>query len=791
MTPTSSVRRPAGIPAAAWSRPIGLPVEHPSRPRTDYPIIDDGPFQGVPLGGIGAGTIGRTYRGDFARWHLEPGRHRYEPLPANMFSVYMRQGDRTVVQALWTEAPRTFLQAWRWRYPIGAGTYYALYPRAWFVYDWDRFPARLTVEQFSPIIPHNYRESSYPVALFLWTAENPTDEPLTLGILFTWQNLLGRGQEQDFLAGHVNQARRETLDAGEMVGVLLQDGGEAVTEGWQGSFAIAALQTPGVRVTYRSRFRVNGDGAELWDDFAADGRLDNRDDATPSTMGEIIGAGIAVTFDLAPGERRQVPIVLAWDLPIAQFGEGDRWYRRYTAFFGVSGRNAWAIAREGLTRYADWREQIIAWQQPILEDPARPDWYKQALFNELYFIADGATAWVTGPVDGTPDDPAEMGHFAQIECYDYPYYETLDVRFYGSFPLLMLWPALEKQVMRDFIPTVQQTDPTLRRIVSNGAQAPRKVAGAVPHDLGMPSEAPWRRTNAYDFQDANLWKDLNSKFVLLLYRDYRATGDRSLVEAGWPAVQVALDYLKGFDRDGDGLPENDGLPDQTYDTWPMRGASAYCGGLWMAALEAAVEMARLVGDETAARRYAGWLAQAQVSYEAKLWNGRYYDYDTDGSHRDSLMADQLAGQWYADLCGLPPVVPDDHVRSALEAIYQANVLGFAGGQMGAVNGTRPDGSVDRSADQAEEVWTGVTYGLAAFLLQRGMEEAAWRTAWGVYRVTYETGGLWFRTPEAWDEQGRFRASMYMRPGAIWAIEWALSKDMGNHHFSEPLPPPAI
>ncbi|RMF28867.1 MAG: hypothetical protein D6759_14995, partial [Chloroflexi bacterium] len=292
-----------------------------------------------------------------------------------------------------------------------------------------------------------------------------------------------------------------------------------------------------------------------------------------------------------------------------------------------------------------------------------------------------------------------------------------------------------------------------------GADPLRRLAGA-DHRL---AEAPWRRTNAYDFQDANLWKDLNSKFVLLLYRDYRATGDRSLVEAGWPAVQAALDYLKGFDRDGDGLPENDGLPDQTYDTWPMRGASAYCGGLWMAALEAAVEMARLVGDGTAARRYADWLTQAQASYEARLWNGRYYDYDTDGSHHDSLMADQLAGQWYADLCGLPPIVPDDHVRSALEAIYRANVLSFAGGQMGAVNGTRPDGSVDRSADQAEEVWTGVTYGLAA-----------WRTAWGVYHVTYETGGLWFRTPEAWDEQGRFRASMYMRPGAIWAMEWVLS-----------------
>ena len=40
------------------------------------------------------------------------------------------------------------------------------------------------------------------------------------------------------------------------------------------------------------------------------------------------------------------------------------------------------------------------------------------------------------------------------------------------------------------------------------------------------------------------------------------------------------------DRDGDGLPEHDGIPDQTYDTWPMHGPSAYGGSLWLAALRA-------------------------------------------------------------------------------------------------------------------------------------------------------------------------------------------------------------
>lgn len=42
---------------------------------------------------------------------------------------------------------------------------------------------------------------------------------------------------------------------------------------------------------------------------------------------------------------------------------------------------------------------------------------------------------------------------------------------------------------------------------------------------------------------------------------------------------------------------------------------------------------------------------------------------------------------------------------------------FEGGNMGAINGTRPDGSKDISSCQSEEFWVGVTYGLAANMIQ--------------------------------------------------------------------------
>ncbi|MFZ0433006.1 MAG: GH116 family glycosyl-hydrolase [Candidatus Acidiferrales bacterium] len=70
------------IPKAAWQRPIGLPLANPGTARVPG-MIDDGAWQGAPVGGFGSGTFSRTYRGDFARWHVKAGVHKYETPYAN------------------------------------------------------------------------------------------------------------------------------------------------------------------------------------------------------------------------------------------------------------------------------------------------------------------------------------------------------------------------------------------------------------------------------------------------------------------------------------------------------------------------------------------------------------------------------------------------------------------------------------------------------------------------------------------------------------------------------------
>lgn len=91
--------------------------------------------------------------------------------------------------------------------------------------------------------------------------------------------------------------------------------------------------------------------------------------------------------------------------------------------------------------------------------------------------------------------------------------------------------------------------------------------------------------------------------------------------------------------------------------------------------------------------------------------------------------------------------------------------------MGAVNGYI-NGATDEFTIQSMEVWTGVTYALAATMIQEGMIEEAFKTAGGMYKSMNELFGLAFSTPEALYEHKYYRAVGYMRPLSIWSMQIA-------------------
>ncbi|GLT68595.1 hypothetical protein SLA2020_408090 [Shorea laevis] len=804
---------------------------------------------GVPLGGMGSGSISRGFRGEFRQFQITPGSCDASPVMANQFSIFISRdgGNKKYASVLAPgqheglgKANDHGISSWDWNLSGQHSTYHALFPRAWTIYDGEPDPdLKVSCRQISPFIPHNYKDSSLPTAVFVYTLVNTGKERAKVSLLFTWANSIGG--ISDLSGDHVNEP---FIGEDGVSGVLLHH--KTTKANPPVTFAVAACETQNVNVTVLPCFGLSEGSSvtakEMWSTMMRDGQFDcanfNCGPSMPSSPGETVCAAVSASAWVEPHGKCTVAFALAWSSPKIKFLKGSIYNRRYAKFYGTSERAALHLVHDALTNYKRWEEEIEKWQSPILKDERLPEWYKFTLFNELYFLVAGGTVWIdsslpeenlknnqrqltavennakvteaevncrcssvsehtiacgfngsasTGNRGNTnhpiqplklldvQDDSGDVGRFLYLEGVEYIMWCTYDVHFYASFALLMLFPKIELNIQRDFAKAVLSEDGRKVKFLAEGKWGIRKVRGAVPHDLG--THDPWNEMNAYNIHDTSKWKDLNPKFVLQVYRDFTATGDMSFGVDVWPAVRTAMEYMEQFDRDNDDLIENDGFPDQTYDTWTVHGVSAYCGCLWLAALQAAAAMALQVGDKFFAEQCKMKFLSVKTAFEAKLWNGSYFNYDSgSSSNSTSIQADQLAGQWYTASSGLPPLFDDFKIRSALQKIYDYNVMKVKGGRMGAVNGMHPNGKVDETCMQSREIWTGVTYAVAANMILARKEEQGFTTAEGIFIAGWseESYGYWFQTPEAWTIDGHFRSLMYMRPLAIWGMQWALS-----------------
>ncbi|KAL5702706.1 glucosylceramidase [Ranunculus cassubicifolius] len=831
--------------------------------------------QGVPLGGMGSGSISRGFRGEFRQLQIIPGLNEPSPILANQFSIFISRdhGNKKFASVL---APGVHedsgksdsqgISSWGWNLSGQHSTYHALFPRAWTIYDGEPDPElKISCRQISPFIPHNYRESSLPVSVFVYTLVNTGKERAQVSLLLTWANSIGGISH--VTGDHVNAP---FIAEDGVSGVLLHH--KTATDHPPVTFAIAACETQNVNVTVLPCFGLSEKShitaKDMWGTMAQNGHFDRGNFSTgpsiASSPGDTPCAAVSASTWVEAHGKCTIAFSLAWSSPKIKFSKGSTYNRRYTKFYGTSERAALNLAHDALTNYKKWEEEIEKWQNPILNDASLPEWYKFTLFNELYFLVAGGTIWIDGhspaaddksssdssrhelsnkkdidvemttakvnahhglvvehekvngvPINGVYDmiddddekmykslcdsesmdrednsecslvhisnipaplsDDEDVGRFLYLEGVEYIMWCTYDVHFYASFALLVLFPKIELSIQRDFAKAVLSEDLRKVKFLAEGNVGVRKVRGAVPHDLG--THDPWHEMNAYNIHDTSKWKDLNPKFVLQVYRDFAATGDMTFAADMWPAVCAAMEYMEQFDKDGDGLIENDGFPDQTYDAWTVHGISAYCGCLWLAALEAAAAMADQLGDTAFADKYKRRFLTAKAVFEAKLWNGSYFNYDSGSSSNSrSIQADQLAGQWYIASSGLPPLFEESKIRSSLQKIYDFNVMKVKGGRLGAVNGMHPNGKVDESCMQSREIWTGVTYGVAATMILTDMKEEAFTTAEGIFTAGWseEGYGYWFQTPEGWTVDGHYRSLIYMRPLAIWAMQWSLS-----------------
>ncbi len=744
----AKVRDFFAIPACAWQRILGDIPEN---------CASSSPDRGIALGGFGAGNFMYSLSGAFGPWALEVT--EYDPLwlPEAAFHIYEKpKGGPVKVRSLSTN--NAMKPAWD-RLKVGEAKYYVLQPKGWTSYY--NFSSDISSEFFSPIIAQNYKETSYPTAVWQWRLHNPTSKNVDLAVMFTWPQPPFMKQTRQ---GFHNYLREKD----GLVGVVLKASDAKNTPETQNSeWCVATKKEKGVTVSCAVSWNKDGDGSDIWNDFKDDGILCNQKlDESNSA------AAISIKVSLGPNETKIIPIALSWDYPVVKFknvtGDGTEWWKRYTEYFGRDSDNSFDIASETLTRYAEWEKQIDAWMGPVLNSPEYPSWLKTAAFNELYYTQFGGSFWEAGIKSGHGGEEFRNLHpednkFFVMECRTYLWAGTFDVRHYNSIIYAKFWPVVEKETLKIVADAIMYFD-SLHQ---------------TPHDFGASWNDPFFAFDDYNTRYAK-WKDLHSKFIQQVWRYYYMYKDKEFLDYVWPACKATYGFMKTTDSDKDFLPNNNGS-DNTYDSFGLYGTSILCGGLWVGALEAMEQMA-IIEKDPLLPEIKDWLANARNNLNLQLWNqaGGYYNMDTEGKHTNAVMSDGLNGQRYCESFGLGDILPKDRMKSHFQKVYQTCVVpltdftGDAVGDVGAMNALKDDGGY-LGLGQSDEVWTGTTYFLAAGMYKAGLKEEALTTAYGVYYTTYENeaSAYWFNTPEAWNAQGLnprpSNPEQYQRPRAVWEL----------------------
>lgn len=758
------------IPRGAWQRSIG-----------DVPwgCESNCPNRGIALGGFGAGSFMYSITGNFGPWADEVGEYEGIWLRGAAFHVYDRKGDVQDVRCLSTE-PLLMPEAWRLM-RVGDGTYYALQPRGWCVYH--KFRCEVSSEFFSPIIPHNYRETSYPVAVWQFWLSNPSVDSAEISIMFTWPNpAFGDGSQAR--TGFTNTLVQDSLVTGI---VLKADHPSNPPETQNSEWCIATRQMENVTVSYTS-WDASGDGSDVWYQFWDDGVLSDSLHPLESA------AAIAVKVELPPDGSAVVPMVLSWDFPVVEFkstygsGHSTQWWKRYCEYFDTLSNNSFQIAQEALYNYTDWEAQVDSWMSAYIDDPEYPDWLLCAAFNELYYNQFGGSFWESGLRSGHTEEfmdlhPEDHKNFI-MESQVYTLSGNINVGHYSSIVYAKFWPEMERDLLRchaDVVMHYPYCNPSVPNQTSPEIGAPRDCSEgycriADPFFVLDPHAYRSRPAPCAE-GDMHVLTDNSSKFIQRCWRYFSLYQDMAFLEYVWPAVESTYHFMKSYDCEDepkDSLPDVHGY-DNTYDGWGMYGTEMYGGGFWIGALQAVDTMAAVLSKPIRPEVQA-WLEAARRNLDAQLWDstGLYYQIDTESLYPNAVFTDALCGQRYCESFGLPDILPRWKMNAHLQKVYDICVA--PNPDFGAKLGRLPDGSTVPTGDRdTYEYWVGTTYYTAALMYHAGMTEEALNTAWGAYHPVYEVDSLayWFNTPEAWWDGG-------VHPRPATASSWGKDHQLPDH-----------
>lgn len=288
---------------------------------------------GVPLGGIGTGKVDLLTDGSFSNLTINHNWDRRTSfLPGSFAAISVESGGKRTARMLRLDPSHcagttgtvdadhnkslgnvTADREYAGVTNVAATEYLGRYPIARVKYSDPALPVEVSLEAFSPIIPHDMKDSSLPIALFRYTITNPGTAPAEATLLFSWQNMLGWGgsrkeQWEDFAADSSTE-----LATPELRGILFKNGSNwpDKRENTVGQYFLGIGSDRAIATI------LNWDAADTaipwWDEFATTGRnLQPAHFAPP----KLPASALLQTVTVPPGATRTVDVVLAWYLPV-------------------------------------------------------------------------------------------------------------------------------------------------------------------------------------------------------------------------------------------------------------------------------------------------------------------------------------------------------------------------------------------------------------------------------------------------------------------------------------------
>jgi len=252
--------------------------------------------------------------------------------------------------------------------------------------------------------------------------------------------------------------------------------------------------------------------------------------------------------------------------------------------------------------------------------------------------------------------------------------------------------------------------------------------------------------------------------IMKVYREWQISGDLDWLRKMYPLAKRSLDYcIRTWDPDHRG-----GLFEPHHNTYDIEfwGPDGMCTTIYLGALSALAEMARVVGHPEEAGFYGDLARKCALFLDEQLFNGEYYQQkveyqdlrdqsfakliagvDERSSEMQRLLkregpkyqygsgclSDGVIGAWMARMYGVDTPLSRENVRSTLHAIFQHNFKsdlsqhanaqrpGYAmGHEPGLLLCTWPRGNKPTLPFvYSDEVWTGIEYQVASHLIAEG------------------------------------------------------------------------